>query len=124
MTSFVLQQPLWGHAIRMELTALDDGLHVLLTGGQRSHVGAVALAKDGRVIAAAGYPGHKEQQLAEQWAAALSAAAETPATVACGIHYDDATPAQIGEILQVCGSLLARTLQTLQTQKSGDNDEI
>lgn len=124
MTPFTLQQPLLGHTIQMQLTPLDDGLHVLLAGGQRSHVGAVALAQGGRLVAAASYPGHKEQQVAEQWAAALSAAGQTTVTVACGIHYDNATPAQIREILQLCDALLARTLQTLQQQKSGDQDEI
>lgn len=124
MTAFALQCMLLGSPIRMQFTPLDHGIHILLTGGQCSHVGAVALAENGRLIAGASFPRHREQQVADLWATALSAEAQTPVTVACGIHYDDATPAQIREILRQCDTLLAQTRQALQKQKTGDNDEI
>lgn len=110
MTAFTLQKELLGGLIRMQLTPLECGAHILLTGGHRSHVGAVALAQNGRLTAAAAFPGHREQQVADRWAAALSAAWQMPVTVACGIHYDNATREQIDAVLAVCDELLAQTI--------------
>ncbi|MGN0983946.1 MAG: hypothetical protein ACI4OI_03810 [Gemmiger sp.] len=121
MKTALLERTLFGHSIRMALTPLDDGLHVLLEGGQRGHVGAVALAREGAVLATAVSPGHKEQAVAERWAAALSRAAGVPAAVACGIHYDNATRAQIEAILRLCEELLAETIQIIET---GEQHEL
>ncbi len=122
MTAFTLRKELLGRPIEMRLTPLDRGVHILLTGGQSSHVGAVALAEGGRAVAAASYPGHREREVAEHWAAVLSAAWQTPVTVACGIHYDNATRPQIDAVLAVCDGLLAETLQI--TEKSGEDNEV
>lgn len=121
MKAVFLERTLFGHPIRMALTPLDDGVHVLLAGGQRSHVGAVTLAQDGAVLATAASPGHREQAVTERWAAALSRALGVPATVACGIHYDNATRAQIEAVLRLCEELLAETIQTMET---GEQHEL
>lgn len=61
--------------IRAELSLLDDGLSVLLAGGDKSHIGAVSVAEpDGRTQTV-DFPGHREREVAKQWAAVLARSA-------------------------------------------------
>lgn len=108
------KRALFGADITAQVTLLDEGIHVLLTGGGRSHVGAVALAENGRLTGGVNYPGHKEGQVAERWAAVLSGAWHVPVTVACGIHYDNATRGQIDAVLRTCEALLEEILQSME----------
>ena len=106
---FELRRTLFGADVTAQVTVLDEGVHVLLTGGERSHVGAAALAKDGALLACPAFPGHKEQVVCERWASVLSQATGC-ATVCCGIHYDNAKPEQIKAVLCACEELLQGTL--------------
>lgn len=89
-----------GSAIRAEWSRLDDGISVLLTGGQRSHIGAVSVAEPDGTVRTLDFPGHRERVVAEQWAAELATAAGCRAAVTCGIHYDDLTRDGLGLVLQ------------------------
>ena len=59
------------------------------------------------------FPGHKDQFVSEPWAAALSEKTGRRTCVVCGIHYDDATGAQIDEILRCTQRLLEQALGEL-----------
>ena len=78
--------------LRAALTPLDEGLHVLLTGGCRTHVGAVTLAEPGCPPRTLLRQSHRDDVLSTRWAATLSDALHIPVCTACGVHYDDATP--------------------------------
>ena len=96
----------------VEAFRLDYGLHVLVAGGQCSHVGAVS---------GAGYPEektislgtHKEAAVTVHWAKALADAIGEPCTVAAGIHYDGADRALIQKILAACDGLLNELAERL-----------
>ena len=105
-----LEETLFGYPIRCQLTKLDDGLHVLLTGGCRSHIGAISTAGPGEETKTQVFPGHKDQFVSEPWAAALAEKTGRRTCVVCGIHYDNATKAQIEEILRCTQRLLAQVL--------------
>lgn len=109
MRQFELKRTLFGADIIAQVTALDEGIHILLTGGERSHVGAAALARSGELLACPSFPGHKEQVICERWALALSRETGSFATVVCGVHYDNASSEQIKTILYVCDELLRET---------------
>ena len=85
-----LETTVLGHPLRAELTPLDDGLHVLLTGGCRTHVGAVTLADPGLPPRTLLRETHRDDVLSTLWASALADALRTPTCVACGIRYDNA----------------------------------
>ena len=95
--------------ITAELRILDSGCFVLLTGGETRHVGAVSMARDGCLRGTEEFPGHREAVVAQKWAVALSRRMGY-ATVACGIHYDNADRAQIRKILETTDLLLADIL--------------
>lgn len=117
MRQFELKRTLFGADIIAQVTVLDEGVHVLLAGGERSHVGAVALAQNGERLACPSFPGHKEQAVAERWACLLSERTAGCVTAACGIHYDNATAEQISEILRVCDGLLDEMLAAVTREE-------
>lgn len=106
MKRFALEKTLYDRQICTEVTLLDAGLHVLLTGGECTHVGAAALAQGGELLACPSFPEHKEQVVCEHWAREISRQTNGCVTVCGGIHYDHAKPEQIEEILHVCNELL------------------
>jgi hypothetical protein len=108
---------LFGYPIRCTVTTLDSGIHVLLTGGSRSHIGAVSVAQPEKPVDTMVFPGHKDQFISEPWAKRLSAATGQRVCVVCGIHYDDATKAQISAILEETDSLLKMLTQALTGTK-------
>ena len=97
--------------IRAELSLLDDGLSVLLVGGDKSHIGAVSVAEpDGR-IQTMNFPGHRERAVAEQWAVALAQAGGRRTSVICGIHYDSLTHNGLLCVLKEVDGLLHDVIQ-------------
>ena len=116
MRQFELKRTLFGADIVAQITVLDEGVHVLLAGGERSHVGAVALAQNGERLACPSFSGHKEQIICKRWALALSKTLGGCVTVACGIHYDHITPEKIQSVLDVCDKLLEETLRRIKKE--------
>ena len=108
------------------LPAGDDWL-VLVIGGDKPHLGAVAaatprpsLADPARTSATASvlsYVGHKEDHAAKHLSEALSAALGVKVVVAAGMHWDDIKPEEIilvGELVDELGAKLAAKLQNKQ----------
>lgn len=116
MRQFELRHTLFGADITAQVTLLDEGIHVLLIGGSRNHVGAVALAQNGKLLACPSFPGHKEQIICQRWAQAISKEVGGCAAVCCGIHYDHITSEKIQSVLDVCDKLLEETLRRIKKE--------
>ncbi|MBQ9268632.1 MAG: hypothetical protein IJ206_03835 [Oscillospiraceae bacterium] len=101
-----LEKNLYGRPIRVTAHRLDEGIHVLIIGGDRTHVGAVSWAEPGLPPETKLFPGHKDHYITEKWAGKLAQTVGARAVVACGIHYDGAEPEQIREILRTAEALL------------------
>lgn len=114
MEPFSLEKRLLGRTITIQVTPLDSGLHLLLVGGDRSHVGAVSMAESGELLHSWAFPTHREQVVSDKWAARISSERRCAATVACGIHYDNATKEEIQTILQLTDALLQEVLEILE----------
>lgn len=63
-----IEKSLLGRKITARLQFLDEGLNVLLTGGEKSHIGAVSGRVPGQEPVDIELPGHREGNLAAQWA--------------------------------------------------------
>ncbi len=109
----VLEESCLGLPITARMEHLDDGITVLLTGGSRTHVGAVSVADPGKQTETITFPGHRDQAVSEPWAEAISVKSGVRAAVICGIHYDNATNQDIRRILEVMDRLLSDLLKTL-----------
>lgn len=109
----LLERQLFGYPIRCQAEPLDEGLSVLLTGGCRTHVGAVTAASPGSASQTMTFPGHKDQYVSRPWAEALAEKTKGRVCVVCGIHYDHASQEQIQEILRQTEEMLQELLRTL-----------
>lgn len=109
-------------AVNLSLVEQGRDILVLITGGD-AHVGAIA-ACDGRMVpvsvvngGSVQMPGHREGPLATEAAETLAAAAGRTCAAVVGIHQDQATPAEIQNIV----AHVRRGLQQLVTLFSEGN---
>lgn len=106
MRSQVFSLTVLDRPIRAELTFLDEGVHVLLTGGCLSHIGSVTVAEAGGTEQTIDLPGHREAEVSRLWAASLAARLRCRVAVTCGIHYDGLTRQQLKIVLEGLDALL------------------
>ena len=104
--SITLERTVVGRPIRAEVRFLDSGLHALITGGDRSHVGAVSWAEPGSPPRSHVFPGHRDQVISERWAGVLAELGRCRALVVCGIHYDSASTETISAVVQASEEML------------------
>lgn len=110
----MIEQEIWlfGWPIRFRAERLDEGIHVLLTGGCKRHIGAITVVEPGKAPETRVFPDHKDQYISEPWAKALAEKIGERVCVVCGIHYDNATGTQIAEIVEKTNEMLQKLLQT------------
>ena len=99
-------------AYRLEASVQEIGKDLLIAiwGGDRPHIGAVAVAqprpslKDRGVLSATAsvfcYVGHKDDVVAKEAAERLSTALNRNVTVTVGIHWDDLQEAGIKTVVE------------------------
>ena len=88
--------------LRMVCLHLGKDLCVTLSGGDREHIGAVALSHPGsEVTSAIALLGHREEDLAKDIASRISARMDVAACVVCGIHVDGLRPEELKDILEM-----------------------
>ena len=124
MKTFTVTRTLFGFPLTAVVTVLDDGAHVLLTGGCRTHVGAVTTVYGGKPETVC-FPGHKDDVISKMWAesladylaeSGLTVSSPEPGaavTVACGIHYDGVDREKIQRIVSVCNEMLQEVKETI-----------
>jgi len=104
-------------------TALGRDLSVTLGGGDAPHIGAVAVSQPrpshrpgGGVRASTSVitlAGHQEDDLARGLAARLASSLDAVVCVACGIHLDQAKPAELEAVLEMADSLAGELIARL-----------
>ncbi|EGB15600.1 hypothetical protein DND132_2397 [Pseudodesulfovibrio mercurii] len=103
--------------LRMTIVRMGNDYCVALHGGDRSHIGAVALAVPGGLgsadirVSVLPLPGHQERELAVDTARCLAGVWGGTVAVSCGIHLDDATPEEIAYVLAVADELVRDAMQ-------------
>lgn len=88
-----------GREIRIHVYDTGAGLNILIEGGDKGHIGAVAAAEPGAEIRSIVFPGHKEDVVCRAWAERLCEKYGGPVVVEAGIHYEKITKSEIQEIL-------------------------
>jgi hypothetical protein len=109
-------------ALRLVCVPMGRDLAVTLDGGDRAHIGAVAVSQARPSHAPGGGTsattsviallGHKEDDLARSVASRLASELDATVCVACGIHLEGARPEELTEVLalaeEMAGEALAR----------------
>ena len=99
----------------IELTAIPMGpdLCVLIGGGSRYHLGALAFGSPEVQAGAYTFPGHKETMVVQRVSDRLRTHFEGHFMVGCGIHLDDIAQAEIAVALELCGQLADELVERL-----------
>ena len=113
--------------LRLRLTATPMGrdLCVTLSGGDRPHIGAVALSQarpslklDGTLSATTSVLallGHKEDDVAKALAGRLAASLDASVCVACGIHLEGILPEELAQVPALIEDLARDLVNQLTT---------
>ena len=91
----------------------DEGIHVTVCGGEKSHIGAVSVVDPDGARHDMQFPGHKDGMIAARWADALHAAGYCPVVVCAGIHYDHLSKEGIAAVMNAADQLLVQVLEHL-----------
>ena len=108
-----LKRQMLGYPLTAQIQRLDQGVHVLITGGCRTHVGAISVGEPGEPVETRAFPGHRDQVVSEPWAAAIAEKAGERTVVLCGIHYDGIDAGQIRQVLEETDRMLREALNRL-----------
>jgi len=111
----------------LSLQYLGDDLQVVIWGGERPHVGAVAVAEprvsrsDPKRTSASSsvicLSGHKEDELARDAALRLAIVSHAAVAVTAGLHWDQLEADNIKDILQLCDELIRDAETWLEEQQ-------
>ncbi|BCV20048.1 hypothetical protein [Moorella sp. Hama-1] len=100
-----------------------EGLIAHLLGGEKPHVGAVALGVPrpslrgegtSATISVLTLTGHKDDEVARPAAATMAAACQAPVVVVAGIHLDGATPEEILKLQENTHRVVARAVKVVK----------
>jgi len=81
--------------IRLKAQPIGSDWNIVVYGGDRPHVGAVALASPGSTCSFICLPNHRECELAKGLASTLSNHVNAAVCVSCGIHLENITKNEI-----------------------------
>ena len=81
--------------IRLEAQPIGSDWSVVVYGGDRPHIGAVALASPENGCSLICLPDHREGELAKELAATLANRVNAAVCVSCGIHLENITKDEI-----------------------------
>ncbi len=123
--------------LQAEVRMIGADLLVAIFGGERPHIGAVAVAqprpslRDPRRLSATASVicllGHKEDTLAKAAAEQLAAALNTRVVVTAGMHWDDLSQEGIRQVNRNAGLLVARIRAAISKEGpevAGESPEI
>ena len=100
------QNEVLGKEIRAIIVFTDNGLNAIVAGGDKSHIGSVAIMDEQGNLTSTTFPHHKETIIAENWATSLYEKYKQPVVVSVGIHYDEITAEGIKQMISACEELL------------------
>ena len=110
--AFGISRTLMGETLTARVLILDEGLHVSVYGGSRTHIGAVSIVDPEGRQTDVEFPGHKDGVIAGRWASAFGRIL-CPVVVEAGIHYDALDRKGIQEVLQVTDEMLDEAVREM-----------
>ena len=109
---------LLGQEIRIHIFDTGDGMNVLIEGGDRGHIGAVAAAGPDLAVNVVTFPGHREDVICKRWAEVLAGAFQSPVVVSAGVHYDGIGHREIQTIIDALEQVLKEIVEVKRERES------
>jgi len=99
------------HRVWLKEEILDNGIILIVGGGEVSHIGSIVLAEPRKKSQVINLPGHKEEKIARDFAEKTCVKKKMPVLCVCGIHIDDATKEDIKILESNSQKLLKKVLK-------------
>lgn len=100
--------------IRISLYDTGEGINILIEGGDKGHIGAVAVSGPSMETAVITFPGHREDVVVKQWVKEISRVYHGPVVVSAGVHYDNIGKQEIQEILDALNRELSAVISMIE----------
>ena len=113
MQRFSVQRLVEGYMMEACVMRMPNDIHIVVTGGCSPHIGAISVFENGIKVESIQFEGHKDEFVSKRWAEHLSLLYNEKITVACGIHYDNATKFLIQEVVKQSDELLNEVILNL-----------
>lgn len=99
--------------IKLEVMSAGDDLCVLITGGDKPHIGAISLYTKEDGIKTISAKNHKDYIINEMFLNNLKDDIKNNISVSCGIHLDNIKENQIISIYEICNSIFKEFKEVL-----------
>jgi hypothetical protein len=90
----------------LEVKELDDDLILILSGGEKSHVGGVVICEPGKKVQMISLPNHSDYVVLKPLAENACKKFDKKVIALGGIHIDNATKDEIDIIIRNCENLI------------------
>lgn len=108
-----LQKELLDKTIHVIVSETQEGIQVLVAGGDKSHIGAVCIMDPHGNKVSHRFSEHRDDAVAEKWAVEIYKKTKTAVVVSAGIHYDQISKENIQLVLNTTDTLLCHVLERL-----------
>jgi alpha-beta hydrolase superfamily lysophospholipase len=119
----ILERKAGRHSIFLEAKDVGKDLLITIYGGDEHHLGGVAVAYETRShyrdastvsVSTLTFPGHKDYVVANSAAEQICKTLQRSVVVTTGIHYDNATKAELETILKAVDMLVKEIIMHYQ----------
>lgn len=114
--------------IHLSVARIGHDLCITISGGDKPHIGSVAIAEPRESLRGNGarsatvstfnFIGHKDDEIANAVAHAVSAQLYTRTVVLCGVHYDEICESIISEIQELTQQIIVDSISLASTTGS------
>ena len=102
-----------GKEVYSFLNRTECGIEALVTGGDRTHIGAVTIVDEKGYLWNRCFEGHRDDTISKEWAVALHKKYSVPVVVSVGIHYDKIDPDGIRCVVEGVRKQLYEILESM-----------
>lgn len=94
-----------------DVKRMDHGWQIILGGGDRSHIGAVAVIDEAGQDHLIAFAGHKEADIARDWAKKVYTLTKEPVCLTAGVHYDDLAKKDLLQVIDGIAQLWDKVMK-------------
>ena len=113
MEKIELQSKFLNKIIDVRILIVQEGIQILIAGGDKEHIGAVCIMDCNGNSVNHCFSGHRDDVIAQKWVSEIYKKTKKTVVVSAGIHYDNITPDEIKQIINITDDLLKKFLSLI-----------
>ena len=110
------------YRVRLKSYEIGDDRLIIITGGEKEHIGSATLIEDKDDLQTMIKKGHKDHIVSEKMANIIYDTIEKDLLVICGIHIDDASTEEIDNLVRNAKECVEQFLLTQEEEHEKRRD--